>query len=202
MSNKRKLNKKERRQKILEISDEMFSSQGYEKTSISAIAKKAGLGVGTVYNYFDSKDAIFSAVYGRKFGVDQVLDISKIEIDQASPLKPVIDYIDSFEKILNKIPKWLFKQLIRVGVKNDKLMKTFISYDLKMIDDMEKIITKIKNNGYLSEQVNPKILAEMVYSVYAYDFILYFYNGEDSIEHAFRRGREKVKVLLTSQLEN
>jgi AcrR family transcriptional regulator len=33
----------------------LFDSQGYEKTSLEQIADRANLGVGTVYNYFDSK---------------------------------------------------------------------------------------------------------------------------------------------------
>lgn len=201
MTSKRDLNKKARRQKILEISDEMFSNQGYEKTSVSDIAKKAGLGVGTVYNYFDSKDTIFTAVYGRKFGVDQALDIDSIEVHQESPLKPVFDYLESLEKIMGKIPKWLFHQLIRIGLKNKKLMKAFISYDLKMIEDMEKIIIKIKNEGYLNEQVSAKVLSEMVYSVYGFEFVQYFYSDEEDIHDVFNRGKDKVQILLASQLQ-
>jgi len=143
MSSKRELNKKERRQRILEISDELFSSKGYEKTSISSIAKKAGLGVGTVYNYFESKDDIFTVVYGRKFGVDYELDIENIDVDQGSPLTPIFDYMERTEKILEKVPRWLFQELIRIGTKNNQLMKALMSFDFKMIEDLEKALRPI-----------------------------------------------------------
>jgi AcrR family transcriptional regulator len=198
MSSKRELNKKERRQRILEISDEMFSSKGYEKTSISSIAKKAGLGVGTVYNYFDSKDDIFTVVYGQKFGVDYEVDVESIVIDQLSPLKPIFDYIERTEKILKKVPIWLFQELIRIGTKNKKLMKALMSFDFKMIEDLEKIIIKIRNQGYIKNQVKPSILAEMLYSVYMYELLLYFYSDDVEIQQAFQQGREKAQLLLES----
>lgn len=196
MSTKRELNKKERRQRILEISDELFSSKGYEKTSISSIAKKAGLGVGTVYNYFESKDDIFTVVYGRKFGVDYEVDVEGIVVDQGSPLKPIFDYIERTEKILKKVPIWLFQELIRIGIKNKKLMKALMSFDFKMIEDLEKIIIKIRDQGYIKDEVKPSILAEMLYSVYMYELLLYFYNDEIEIQQAFQQGREKVELLL------
>lgn len=198
MLSKRELNKKERRQRILEIADELFSSKGYEKTSISNIAKKAGLGVGTVYNYFESKDDIFTVVYGHKFGVDYEVDVESIVVDQLSPLKPIYDYLERTEKILKKVPIWLFQELIRIGTKNKKLMKALMSFDFKMIEDLEKIIIKIKNQGYIKSQVKPSILAEMLYSVYMYELLLYFYNDEVEIQQAFQQGREKVQLLLES----
>lgn len=198
MLSKRELNKKERRQRILEIADELFSSKGYEKTSISNIAKKAGLGVGTVYNYFESKDDIFTVVYGHKFGVDYEVDVESIVVDQLSPLKPIYDYLERTEKILKKVPIWLFQELIRIGTKNKKLMKALMSFDFKMIEDLEKIIIKIKNQGYIKSQVKPSILAEMLYSVYMYELLLYFYNDEVEIQQAFQKGREKAQLLLES----
>lgn len=199
-TSKRELNKKERRQRILDIADEMFSSKGYEKTSISSIAKKAGLGVGTVYNYFDSKDEIFTVVYGRKFGVDYEVDVDNIVVHQSSPLKSMYDYLERTEKILQKIPIWLFQELIRIGIKNKKLMKALMSFDLKMIDDLEKIIIKIRNQGYIKINANPKILAEMIFSVYMYELALYFYNDEVDIHQAFQKGREKMQLLLESNV--
>lgn len=42
---------------------DIFSRKGYKATSISEIAKQAGVAVGSFYNYYDSKEAIFLDVY-------------------------------------------------------------------------------------------------------------------------------------------
>jgi AcrR family transcriptional regulator len=51
-----------RRQAILDIAKEAFTEQGFEQTSMSFIAKKLGGSKATLYNYFSSKEEIFSAV--------------------------------------------------------------------------------------------------------------------------------------------
>jgi len=41
--------------KIFGASLELFSKQGFQSTSISQIARKAGISKGLIYNYFESK---------------------------------------------------------------------------------------------------------------------------------------------------
>ncbi|MBC7660063.1 MAG: TetR/AcrR family transcriptional regulator [Chitinophagaceae bacterium] len=49
-------------QRILEAAKTLFGRYGMKKTSIEEIAQAAGLGKGTVYLYFKSKDEIFSVL--------------------------------------------------------------------------------------------------------------------------------------------
>ncbi len=51
--------KKEKRKLILESAKSQFEEKGYHGAKISEIAKHAGIGKGTVYEYFDSKQSIF-----------------------------------------------------------------------------------------------------------------------------------------------
>ncbi len=44
---------------ILESAQEYFLRYGFKKTNIEEIAKHAGIGKGTVYNYFGSKEELF-----------------------------------------------------------------------------------------------------------------------------------------------
>ncbi|HRW21852.1 MAG TPA: helix-turn-helix domain-containing protein, partial [Bacteroidales bacterium] len=41
---------------ILDTAMKLFASSGYHNTSISKIAKEAGISKGLIYNYFDSKE--------------------------------------------------------------------------------------------------------------------------------------------------
>lgn len=52
-------------QRILDAAKTLFSRYGLKKTSIEEIAQHAGLGKGTVYLYFKSKDEIFSVLATR-----------------------------------------------------------------------------------------------------------------------------------------
>lgn len=47
--------------KILDAAKTLFNTRGLRKTTVEEIARDAGIGKGTVYNYFDNKEAIFLA---------------------------------------------------------------------------------------------------------------------------------------------
>ncbi len=48
--------------RILDSALELFSSHGYEYTSMSQIAKHAGISKGLIYNYFESKENMLHAL--------------------------------------------------------------------------------------------------------------------------------------------
>ena len=56
----------EKRDAILRIALDAFLTEGYAATSMSGIAAKVGGSKATLYNYFSSKEELFSAVIGEK----------------------------------------------------------------------------------------------------------------------------------------
>ncbi len=50
---------------ILEASAQLLAEQGYAGTTTNAIAERAGVSIGSVYEYFPGKDAIFAALKAR-----------------------------------------------------------------------------------------------------------------------------------------
>ena len=54
---------KPKRQLILEAAFEIFSTKGFHATKVEEIADKAGVGKGTIYEYFSSKAHVFQEMY-------------------------------------------------------------------------------------------------------------------------------------------
>ncbi|GAA5208134.1 TetR/AcrR family transcriptional regulator [Microbacterium kyungheense] len=50
------------RHRLLEAAELVFAEQGYHEASIVKITERAGIGLGTFYLYFDSKQTIFEAL--------------------------------------------------------------------------------------------------------------------------------------------
>jgi AcrR family transcriptional regulator len=48
---------------ILEAAEEVAAARGLEATSTAAIAERAGIAVGTLYNYFPDRDALIAALF-------------------------------------------------------------------------------------------------------------------------------------------
>lgn len=58
---KREQQIKEKREKILEAAIPMFADYGLSATTVASIAKQAGVGFGTVFNYFPKKEDLFKS---------------------------------------------------------------------------------------------------------------------------------------------
>lgn len=61
--------RKKTRQRILDAAFKKFAQEGFAKTSVSSVAKKAGISKGLIYHYFESKEAILAAIF------DQLVDV-------------------------------------------------------------------------------------------------------------------------------
>ena len=58
--------KEQRRDAILAAAKRVFAKNGYHATTIADVAKAAKLSYGSIYWYFDSKDALFHALMDRE----------------------------------------------------------------------------------------------------------------------------------------
>ncbi|HNS16047.1 MAG TPA: TetR/AcrR family transcriptional regulator [Syntrophorhabdaceae bacterium] len=53
----------DKRNEIIIAALELISEQGFHKAPMSMIARKAGVGAGTIYIYFENKDALINEIY-------------------------------------------------------------------------------------------------------------------------------------------
>ncbi|MEK4183428.1 TetR/AcrR family transcriptional regulator [Bacillus sp. FSL K6-1145] len=81
----------ERRSEIISVAKDLFSSNGYENTTISDIIKKIGVAKGTFYHYFKSKDEIADAVI--QDSIDSSVQVFK-QINNNSDLKAIEKFIN------------------------------------------------------------------------------------------------------------
>lgn len=58
--------KQERRQDLLDAAAQCFLNNGYRLPSCAEVARAAGVAKGTVYLYFDTKEAVFLALLGHQ----------------------------------------------------------------------------------------------------------------------------------------
>ena len=55
----------DKQKQIIEASIDLFAKEGFWNTPTSRIAKHAGVGTGTLFNYFESKTVLIDAVYAQ-----------------------------------------------------------------------------------------------------------------------------------------
>lgn len=71
------------RERVLEAAKAVFSA-GRPDASLEAVARQAGVGIGTLYRHFPTREALYEAVYRRE--VDQLGDLADQLKGEASPV--------------------------------------------------------------------------------------------------------------------
>ena len=71
------------RERVLEAAKAIFSVGGPD-ASLEAVARRAGVGIGTLYRHFPTREALFEAVYRRE--VDQLVDLANQLKAEAAPI--------------------------------------------------------------------------------------------------------------------
>jgi len=59
-----------RRAELLTAAFEVFDAEGYGSVSMRGLARALGVSTGTLYHYFDGKDALFEALVRQRFEAD------------------------------------------------------------------------------------------------------------------------------------
>ncbi|WP_444996954.1 TetR family transcriptional regulator [Aliikangiella sp. IMCC44359] len=127
---------------IIENAVELFSSQGFDGTTMKQIAREVGIGDATIYKYFASKDKLIFAYYGLKaeesvqefLAEDELEDYTLQEKIQLlidiylGQLLPDREFVNDSLKMIMKSPSVLFDDVapIRkefVGVIQDLLIE-------------------------------------------------------------------------------
>lgn len=92
--------REEKRHLIMQTALELFATSGYDSTSISQIAKKAGISKGLLYNYFESKEHLIKAILNS--GIDEVMELFDPNKDGVLEVSEMEFFIDKLFEMLRE----------------------------------------------------------------------------------------------------
>ena len=143
----------------------LFSTNGFENTSIEELAKVAGVGKGTVYGYFQTKTEILHAFC--EYEMDQ---IHKELVKQANPDAPILEqmltiYMTEFNHVTQN------KEFGRIFMRQTVFPDESNVQDNREIEDkyfqlLFPILEKAKERGEIREDIEPLHLTAHFYSLY------------------------------------
>jgi AcrR family transcriptional regulator len=85
------------RERVLEAAKAVFSAGGPDG-SLEAVAKRAGVGIGTLYRHFPTREALFEAVYRRE--VEQLTDLAEQLKSEVEPVKALRRWLRSIIELV------------------------------------------------------------------------------------------------------
>jgi len=80
------------RERVLEAAKAVFSAGGPE-ASLEAVAREAGVGIGTLYRHFPTREALYEAVYRRE--VDHLVELAQQLMAEAGPTEALRRWLSS-----------------------------------------------------------------------------------------------------------
>lgn len=109
--------KKSSKDKILDISEKLFLSHGYDDTDMRLIAKESGIAIGTLYYHYKNKDELFKNVLDSIWGrisnqFDDVLNKGE------TPKEKLLNICDHIYTLALKKKQIGLESFIKSGSKN------------------------------------------------------------------------------------
>lgn len=85
------------RDNILKVSTKLFSAKGFAATSISEIAKAAGINQSLIYHHFTSKECLWKRVKGEL--LENYLSCSKIDFEKLMMTEDLSEFIEQITRM-------------------------------------------------------------------------------------------------------
>jgi AcrR family transcriptional regulator len=171
--------KLQKRSDILTSARALFKENGFHNTKMEDIAQRAGVGKGTLYEYFKNKQEIFdeTCIEYVELILEKVEEISRMNISFNEKLlilfkkrknsmyedfeKSPIDYIMSYKNIIS-----------------EKVVKRLFDHILDMNKIMIEIINQGKEEGVVRKDIPSEIIACFVVGTLGEYFNLKMYKQE------------------------
>jgi TetR/AcrR family fatty acid metabolism transcriptional regulator len=156
-----KEDKSKRRDEIVTAAKKVFARNGFHATTISHIAKEAGLAYGSVYWYFDSKDELFHALMAAegdalRAHIAAALAAASSRPDRdREPLRTTVQSVLEFFEADKAVTKLLLRDASALG---DQFERHLGSIYERFVDDIEKHMVVAQERGTVIN-APPRMLA-------------------------------------------
>ncbi len=134
------------RERLLAAAREVFSAGGPD-ASLEAVARRAGLGIGTLYRHFPAREALFEAVYRRE--VDELVDLASSLGNEPDPVEA--------------LRRWMHASVRMVATKRgmlaalspalDKSAEFFASIQARLVQALDDLMRRGIAEGRLRDDV-------------------------------------------------
>jgi AcrR family transcriptional regulator len=161
------VDKKEKAEIIAVAALKTFRERGYNKTRMVDIAQMAGMGKGTLYEYFKDKADILRFAFDQYFSVFSQ-GILEAMAEKTRPSDKILALIDF---ALRHAAEWEDHCAIYVdyfGAARIEERKRFSLSDIytEMKNILENLIKEAQSAGEIDEQFDPSAVAELLISIY------------------------------------
>ena len=154
-----KVDKAQRREEILAAAKAVFADRGFHATTIADVAKAAGISYGSIYWYFESKDALFHALMDHQEqalratierSVGQMTAVDNVELFRMA-VRATFEFFEADRDVV----KLLFRDSLVLGDRFDRHLAGIYE---GFVADIEKTIAAAQAAGHVVD-APPRMIA-------------------------------------------
>ncbi|HWQ29684.1 MAG TPA: TetR/AcrR family transcriptional regulator [Negativicutes bacterium] len=178
----------DRKQTVLNVAISEFAANGFNATNINVIAKKAGISIGSMYSYFESKEALFLTIIDKGFHL--------LESALQEAVEQTNDIFELFEKLLraSKYYAVSYPELNQIYL--DMTTQGLSHLSSKLSGQMESItarlycdfINRAKASGTVSGDIDERLVS------FCLDNLILMFQFSFTSDYY----RERMKIFLGS----
>jgi AcrR family transcriptional regulator len=161
------VDKMKKAEAISDAALKVFREHGYNKTRMLDIAQMAGMGKGTLYEYFKDKADILRFAFDQYFTVfsEGIIEAMK---EKKKPSEKILSLIDF---ALQHAAEWenhcaIYVDYFGAARTEERKQFSLSSIYAEMKDILEKLVKEAQSAGEIVEQFDPGAVAELLLSIY------------------------------------
>ncbi|MBQ6098321.1 MAG: TetR/AcrR family transcriptional regulator [Methanobrevibacter sp.] len=196
------------KEKIFNVSLDLFSKKGYDSVSLREIAEAVGIKKSSIYSHYSSKEAILMDIFNQ-FTKSFEIEDKEIELDENNPLleNPELFYHKGSEAIKNMLfeeTNLKIWKLILIQMHHNETIRAFFENEImvKPLIFWQGLFTLLKEKGVIRSDSNPELLSKQYYSFPIYLLLemcaRYDDIPEEVLEDFFAQTEEHAKFLFES----
>ena len=155
------------RDRIRAAASELFARHGYGAATMRQIAKRAHVGLGTLFNYAEDKRDLVFLIFNEELNATTDVALAAPRTREAP--------LDQLMAVFRAHYQWLAAQpeLARILLQeltfysSGKQAATFLSIRKRLIDGVEELIRKAQQAKKISARENPAVIARHIFFVYS-----------------------------------
>lgn len=196
------------REKIFNVSIDLFSEYGYDGVSIRQIARRVGIRESSIYNHYKSKESIMDEILD--YYINQMLS-NDIPLNQASENLDVgFDhfYNAGFDAFAGQLKIERMSKITRIilieSYHNDKIRR-FLKQSIldSAVEGWIELFELMKSKELIRKDVDCVQMAESFYKyglflLYEHYIINYPEDDEEFIEELSRKSKNHIRLLFNS----
>jgi AcrR family transcriptional regulator len=193
----RELKKLDKRQRIRAAARELFSKLGYEAATLRQIARRAHVGLGTLFNYADDKRDLIFLIYNEELDA-----IAARATEAAQGGQDFVDQMAAFFRVYYRelgrelnLSRILLQELTFYS--HGKQAAQFQNHRQRLVGRIETLVRAAQESGMLRSDKEPALIAQYIFFVYS--TAIRWWIGRDNPDPD--KGISELRKLFSLQVE-